>query len=87
MKLYLVLALDYLLRLVPGSRFNPDSLESRVRRVTSAAQSAVEAAIARETATRAAVMKDAERGAAAAWEASHAASARAKALDKIANPS
>lgn len=85
MKLLLAKILDVLLCLVPGSRTNPDSLESRVRRVTTATQTAIEKAIAQETATRAAVKRDAQRGATAAWEASHAASKRAKALEQIAN--
>jgi hypothetical protein len=83
-KPYIRQLIDLLLRLVPGSRFDPNSLESRVRRVSDATTKAVEAAIATETAVRAAVKADAEKAAAAAWETSHAASAKAKALDRIA---
>lgn len=85
MKLLFASLLDLLLRIVPGSRFNPNSLESRVRHMTNTTQAVIDAAIAKEIATRAAVMKDAQKGANAAWEASHAASKRAKDLEKIAN--
>lgn len=84
MKLFIVKLIDLFLRLVPGSRLNPDSLESRVRRVTAATHEAVQAAIAQEVATREAVKADAQKAGQASRAVAVAARQRAERFERIA---
>lgn len=56
------LALDYALRVIPGSRLNPSSLESRVRSAIGLTDSMFDKAAAVESSIADAVEGDAKRG-------------------------
>lgn len=76
--------IDFLIRLIPGSRNNPDSLEGRFRRATGRYERVIAKEATLEATRVASVRADAERAEKASVAAAQAHLQRAERLQQIA---
>lgn len=74
---------DFLLRILPGSRDNPSSIEARTRRVLKATQPIIEKAVAEERRVLASAVKDTAEAIDNAWYLSQREARRAKDLEAL----
>jgi len=85
MRLTLNRLLDLLLRLLPGSRNDPASIEARVRRVGTVVAPIIAKAIDEEARVIRSAAADAKAAAEDAWLVSTESAKRAKALEALAD--
>lgn len=85
MRLTLHRIADFLLRLLPGKRSDPNSIEARVIRVGKVTGPIVMAAFAEEQRVMVQAAADARRAAKTAWAGSQSLADRANALEMIAD--